>query len=161
MLTNPQLQTLKAAVLLDAAAAAALQAGDTITLASWLNGNATPAVQAWKTGATGHELDEGADYSSFDSIVAGKRDAWRLFLDYALRDMTRTKSRKTVTDVWGAAVSASIAEAILQSALRPITNAEKALGGSNAVSTGTVAGLKLTWEGPVAFDDVARLVNLP
>jgi hypothetical protein len=103
-------------------------------------------------------LDEGADYSTFDSVAAGKRDAWSLFLQYARRDMSKNKNRKVVIDVWGNAIAASVAESILQASLVLATHAEAYLGGGSA-STGTVTAIKRNWTGQVTLDEVATILN--
>jgi len=83
-LTTAQLTTLKAAILAETATAFVTfrQQGATGAMADWINGTLQPNVIAWKSSATATELDEGADYSAFDSVAAGKRDAWAMFLQY-------------------------------------------------------------------------------
>lgn len=131
-------------------------ARDDGSLRTWLN--QPSATQAWGESVAAKTLDEGADYSTFDSIAAGKRDAWAIFLQYAPRDMSKNKNRKVVTDVWGNATAASTAEAILQAATQPATHAEAYLGGA-AAATGTVSAIKRTWVGVVTLDDVATILN--
>lgn len=126
------------------------------SLRTWLN--QPSATLAWGESVPAKSLDEGADYSTFDSIAAGKRDAWGLFLQYAPRDMSKNKNRKVVTDVWGNATAASIAESILQASTLLATRAEAYLGGASA-STGTVTAIKRAWVGTVTLDEVAAVLN--
>lgn len=151
-LTTQQLATLKTAIQAEPAVAAFLAAGDDGSIAAYYNG--LSATTAWMTSVPPRTLDEGADYSAFDTLAAGKRDAWALFLQYAPRDLSKNKNRKVVTDVWGAATAASIAESILTAATRKATRAEELFGG-NVGSTGTVSATKLAWEGTITGSDVA------
>lgn len=163
MLTTAQLLALKAAILAETAPAfVAFRAqGATGAMAEWINGTLVPNVLAWKSAATATELDEGADYSAFDSVPAGKRDAWAMFLQYAPRDMSKGRNRKVVTDVWGNATAGSIGESVLQAAARKITRGEGYLGGVATGTTGTVTARNLAWEGLIGNDDVVQAVNLP
>ena len=161
MLSPAQLTTLKAAINAetDATIVAARAAGDTPTIAKWYNQQHAPATKAWLSAADRRTIDEAADYASFDGIVAGKRDAWRLFLDGAPRHFGKPRNRQAVTDVWGASNSSStVAFAILSACTRNITRAEAVLGGSNTESigssTGQVPAIDLTWEGPLSAADV-------
>ena len=161
-LTTAQLVTLKAAILAETnpTFVALRQAGATGQMAEWLNGTLAPNQSAWLSSASAMALDEGASYSLFDSIIAGKRDAWALFLRYAPRNMTRARNRKVVTDVWGNAIATSVAESILLASTRPITRGEGYLGGAATATTGTVTALNLAWEGAISNDDVVQAVNL-
>jgi hypothetical protein len=163
MLTPAQLVTLKAAIMAETSGAFVTfrQQGATGAMAEWINGTLQPNVIAWKTAATANELDEGADYSAFDSVAAGKRDAWSMFLMYAPRDMSKGRNRKVVTDVWGNATAASIGESVLLAATRKITRGEDYLGGSATGTTGTVTARNLTWEGYLSNDDIVQAINLP
>jgi hypothetical protein len=161
-ITTTQLVTLKAAILAETnpAFVALRQAGATGQMSDWINGTLVPNQSAWLSSASSMVLDEGADYSLFDSIVAGKRDAWALFLRYAPRDITRFRNRKVIVDIWGPAIAASVAESILLVATRKITRGEGYLGGIVTATTGTVTALRLVWEGSVSNDDVVQAVNL-
>jgi len=163
MLTPAQLITLKAAILAETAGAFVTfrQQGATGAMAEWINGTLQPNVLAWKTAASANELDEGADYSAFDSVAAGKRDAWAMFLQYAPRDMSKGRNRKVVTDIWGNATAASIGESVLLAAARKITRGEGYLGGSTTAATNAVTARNLTWEGQISNDDVIQAINLP
>ena len=163
MLTSAQLAILKAAILAETAGAFVTlrQQGATGAMAEWINGTLQPNVLAWKTAASANELDEGADYSAFDSVAAGKRDAWSMFLMYAPRDMSKGRNRKVVTDVWGNATAASIGESVLLAATRKITRGEDYLGGSATGTTGAVTARNLTWEGYLSNDDIVQAINLP
>lgn len=157
-LSAQQLSAFAAAIRLEPAVSAFLTAGDDGSIAAYYNAPAAPTQLAWLTGVAARTLDEGADYSAFDSVAAGKRDAWALFLQYAPRDMSKNKNRKAVTDVWGNATNGSISESILKASTRQATRAEVLFGG-NSASTGTVDAWKLNWEGRVTDIDVAQALR--
>jgi hypothetical protein len=155
-LTNGQRNTLKAAIAAetDAAFVALRQAGDEQGMAAWYNAALTPNVKAWVSNVTPLDSDEATPWPAFDSLSAGKRESWSLFLNNS-RDYGKGAVRKWITDVWGNATAGSSAEAIMLAEQRNITRAENVLGGSNVVTTGTVSGRKLSWEGPLTAQDVS------
>lgn len=124
---------------------------------AWLDAEAVPTVKAWITAQPITDTDDAPDYSTFDSLVAGKRDSWGFFLRQP-RDFSRNKVRKWVTDIWGAATANSNAEAILLAATRKATNCELIFGGNDA-TTGTVTAKKLTFEGGASIEDIGRALN--
>lgn len=140
-LKNVQLTTLKAAIAAetDTTFVGYRNSGATGAMADWYNLSST--TDAWRDNVTAQEIDEASDYSSFDSVAAGKRDAWSLFLQYSPRDMAKNKNRKVVTDVWGNATAGSIAESILQASVKKASKGEMVFGGSSA-TTGTVTAIK-------------------
>ena len=157
-LTTAQSATLRSAILAetDAAFVVARTQGATGTMADFYNVLTT--TLAWRTSMPPSDSDDAPDYSAFDSLVAGKRDSWALFLNYQ-RDFTRNKIRKWITDVWGNATASSNAEAVLQAGTRKATRVELLLGGSATATTGTVTALKLAWEGAISGDDVATALG--
>lgn len=157
-LTNTQLATLKAAIQANPTANGYLVAGDTASLIAWCNAAASPAQAAWRISVPPNDLDDAADYTTFDSLTQGKRDEWSIFLRYAPRDMTKNAKRKVVTDVWGSSTTGSVSESILLASTEPATNAQVALGG-NTASTGTVTALKRNFTGQVDQTDANKLVN--
>ena len=158
-LTPAQIQTLKAAILAETNATfvALRTSGATGAMAEWYNVAINPVQKAWITNQPPQDSDDAPDYSTFDSISAGKRESWGFFLAYP-RDFTRNKVRKWVTDVWGNATAASNAEAILQAATRNATRGEVVFGGTTR-TTGTVSALQLDRVGTLSNEDVVLAVN--
>ena len=154
MLTTTQLATLKTAI--NAETNATLVGyhtnGQTTMIAEWYN--TASNTDAWNSGVSQSVLFDATDIAKFDNISAGKRDAWRMLMDFAPCDFTRVKIRKGVQDIWGDTDSI----ATLQAGLRKATKAEVALGGTN-VTTNTVTGLKLSWEGTLSGDDIASAMS--
>jgi hypothetical protein len=154
-LSSGQLTTLKAAILAntDPEFVAYRSGGNAGLVAVYLNAQASPIEIAWNQDATRRELDEQANYATFDGLSAGKRDAWALFLAGFPRDMRKNKNRGAVTDVWGAATSGASLD-IITASTRNITRAEKILGGAATKTTGSVTALDLSWTGPLSPADV-------
>ena len=136
----------------DAAVVAALAIRNDVELARLYN--LASATDAWQSNMSGRDLFEATDVTKFDGLTTGKRDAWRLLLNFAPVDMTRQKNRKAAQDVWGNTDSV----AVLQSCTRKATVGEAALGGTSA-TTNTVAALKLTWEGVLSYGDISSALN--
>ena len=157
-LSLAQRQALKAHILADPALAA-IASGPGIDIEGIrvaLNANASPVTKAWKISVPQEDADDAPDYSTFDAIVAGKRDSWGFFLARS-RDFTRNKVRKWITDIWGNATTNSNAEAILQAGTVNATRAEVVIGGTTR-TTGTVSGLERTMVGELSQQDVSLIL---
>ena len=153
-LTTQQLTTLRAAVFATPAAAALLSAGNVVGLMDWCNANS--GQKRWLPAADPLSVEEAPSYTSYDSLMQGKRDSWMVFLRNA-RDFGRNKVRSWVTDIWGNATAGSNAEAILQAGTVNATNAQVALGGQSK-TTGTVAAVDTSFEGDVEERDALMLI---
>ena len=157
-MTPAQLQTLRAAI--DAStdpvviSARTPETRDDSAVQRWLN-TAHATALAWQSSMTSRALFEASDLTKFDAITAGKRDAWRMMLDFAPLDFNTAGNRKAIADVWGNADGV----AVLQACRRPATIAENAIGG-NTATTNTVSALKLTFTGSVSLDDTSAALNL-
>jgi hypothetical protein len=83
-LTPAQIQTLKAAILAETNATFVefRTAGATGAMAEWYNVAINPVQKAWITNQPPQDSDDAPDYSTFDSISAGKRESWGFFLEY-------------------------------------------------------------------------------
>lgn len=121
-------------------------------LRDWLNSPST--VTAWAESVNAKALFESMDISKFDGLTAGKREAWRMMLDFAPLDFGVVKNRKAITDQWGNVDSIPI----LQAVTRFATNFEAAIGGNDA-TTNTVTAKKLTLTGPISLDDVSNALD--
>jgi hypothetical protein len=154
LLTTAQQQTLAAAIRAetDAGVVAALGIRNDVSLTDWCN--SASAQEAWNPALTGKMAFEAIDVAKFDNLTSGKRDAWRMMLDFAPLDMARNKLRKAVLDVWGATDSV----AVLQACVRKATNGEKYLGGT-AATENTVTAWKLNVAGALEINDVSDALN--
>lgn len=154
-MTPTQLATLKTFIIADPTAGPMRTAGDTFALNLWCNGPS--ATLAWSETVAPQVSDEAATYTTFDSILAGKRDSWKIFLAFN-RNFSKVKIRNWIVDVWGAVIASSISEAILQAGTEFATRAESALGGTSR-TTGTVVALARNWIGVVTQEELAKLVS--
>ena len=153
-LTPAQQQTLAAAIRAEANASvvAALTVRNDVFLRDWCNTAGT--TDAWNPALTSKLLFEASDIGKFDNLTTGKRDAWRMLLDFGPIDFARNKMRKAVTDTWGTTDSV----AVLQACVRKATNGEAYLGGTSATEN-TVTALKLNVPGNLSIDDISNSLN--
>lgn len=121
-------------------------------LRDWLNSPSN--ITAWAESVNAKTLFESMDISKFDGLTAGKREAWRMMLDFAPLDFGVVKNRKAITDQWGNVDSIPI----LQAVTRFATNFEVAISGNDA-TTNTVTAKKLTLTGPISLDDVSNALD--
>jgi len=160
MLTPAQETTLIAALKAsnDSVLAPLVTARDNVLIANWLNASGT--TDAWHESCGSHDLFDSMDITKFDNLTAGKRDAWRLFLDYAPQDMRLNARRKAVVDVWATSTSkpGDDAPAVLAKCLRKATNGEAIMGGTSA-TTDTVTASKLNYIGQISDYDVSKAFN--
>lgn len=154
MMTEAQQQALATALRAetDAGVVAAMAIRNDVYLAEWCN--AASAVDAWQSAMTNRLLFEAGDVTKFDGLSSGKRDSWKLLLEFAPIDFARNKMRKAVTDIWGNTDSV----AVLQACTRKATNAENYLGGNSATEN-TVTALKLKWTGTTSYSEIGEILN--
>jgi hypothetical protein len=154
MLTTAQETTLITALKAstDPVLAPLVVARDNVLIADWLNKLST--TNAWNEAMTANALFEVMDVTKYDTVAAGKRDAWRLFLDFAPHDFGKASIRRVIEDVWGTTDGVSI----LQACTRKATNGEVILGGTVEVRN-TVSATDLNAEGPFSVDDVSKAFN--
>ena len=160
-LTPQQLATLKAHIngSTDPDVVAARAIRNDTELARLYNLPASPVVNAWLREASARQIFEATNVNLFDSVAAGKRDAWRMLMDFAPADFGRNARRNTVLDVWSAQ-TANQRNAILNSLTEQATVAQVALGGTNDTAEGVTAFTRNFW-GQVTIDDIGRAMNLP
>lgn len=154
MLTDAQMQALAAGLRAetDAGVVAALAIRNDVALTEWVN--AAGAQDAWNPAMTAKLLFEATAVAKFDNLTAGKRDAWRMIMDYAPQDMARNKVRSAVVDIWGATDSV----AVLQACTRKASHGEQYIGGTSATEN-TVTALKLNFSGAISITEVSTALN--
>jgi hypothetical protein len=130
----------------------ALANRDDTMLASWLNSPSD--VDAWMTQAGRAQLFEAMGIAKYDSLSAGKRDAWRLMMDFSPIDMTRAKMRNAVVDIWG-----TDAASVLAGLTEKATHAQAAIGGPSR-TTSTVTAINRAFADYVTVDDVSYALNV-
>lgn len=154
MMTETQLQTLAAGIRAETnqACVDALAIRNDVAMAEWVN--SASSQDAWNPAMTGKLLFEASNIGKFDNLTAGKRDAWRMMLDFQPLDFARNKLRKAVVDVWGETDSVSV----LQACTRKATNGEKYLGGTEATEN-TVVAWKLNVAGNIGMTEISTALN--
>lgn len=157
MLTPAQLQTLKTAILAETDPSVvqwrAPATRDDRSLADWYNAASTTA--AWGTAVAVESVDDAVDYSTYDTLSAGKRDSWALFIARP-RDFARNKTRKWTEDVFGA--SSANAVAVLQAAIVKARRIEVVFGGNTKTSSG-LSALDRSYVGTVGLEDISKALN--
>jgi len=158
-LTDAQKATVKAYIIADPLLGTMTSGPGTdyFAIAEAMSANASQVTKAWRVDVPSNDSDDAPDYSTYDSLAAGKRDSWSLFLRTS-RNYTRNKVRKWVTDVWGSATAASNAEAILLAATENAKRIEVVLGGTTK-TTGTVIALDRSYIGGLTLNEVAEMFN--
>ncbi len=156
MLTTAQKVTLAAALRADLtpSVVAAVSIRNDTFLAEWCN--TATSTDAWHWACSGRELFDASDVTKFDALTAGKRDAWRMMLDFGPHDLGKASNRKAIVDVWGAADSV----VVLQQCRAKATNTQIYLGGTLR-TTNTVAALQLNFTGNVTVTEVSEALNAP
>jgi hypothetical protein len=158
-LTTNQRNTLLTTIKADATAGPFRTAGDAFSLKAWCNAAKSPQLLAWSVAVPMQTSDEAATYTTYDTLVAGKRDSWSIFLR-STRNFSTNKIRAWITDVWGNATAGSVSESILQAGTESATNAQAAIGGSTK-TTGTVTATDRTFTGQVDDSDINFFINAP
>jgi hypothetical protein len=153
-LTPRQLTDLRAAIFATPAAAALLNARDTVGLLAWCNTVTT--TRRWLSAAPVLEIEEAPVYTGYGQMDQGARDSWSLFL-HNPRDFGRNRVRQWVTSIWGNATAGSNAEAIFLAGSVFATNAQGALGGTSR-NTGTVTALANAYEEDITILEATRLI---
>ncbi len=161
-LTTAQKQTLAAHIRanLDPIVVAALAARNDVAITAYYN--APGATLAWRVAAPRELLFEETPIAQFDTLSAGKRDAWSLVLGMANVNATRNKVRKGIVDIWG---NTATTTAILTDACTEFARLiETVLGGATVtevvLSPGTdVTALRRNFVGQALLADVSDALN--
>jgi hypothetical protein len=164
-LTIPQRQTLKAAMLLVPAMAAAIAAGDTYSMLQWCNTSST--VSAWRNNVIGAEIYAAHKPKEYMARSATERQCFDLMvLQGSELNFTVGKIRNAISDIFSGTTNQTSRTTIFAVAQELATNAESKLGGANASVGGTadmaetVTAFVRDWIGEVEQEDVSwMLVN--
>ena len=133
----------------------ARQTRDDYTLFLWVNAASTTNV--WNESVPSAVLVDASPLTLYDGLTQGKRDEWRLLLDYnQSMDMRNLTKRASIVDAWG---TASRSVPILQAGLRFATHGELYFGIASTVTTNTVTGSVLNRPGNIELNDVSIALN--
>lgn len=149
-LTPAQRSTLRTAILAEPTIAAALAAGDDVSVANWLNAP-TPFV-VWRSSVAPRELAEVFVWSEIDSLTVGKARIWDWMRDQPSLNAGVAKVRAGLVDCFGS--TSATYTSILPVLRRTATRAESLL----AAGTGTEASPgRLRAEGEVTASDASLI----
>ena len=158
--------TLLAAVKADATAGPMRTAGDSFSLLAWCNGPS--ATQAWRVNVTGSEVYDAHKITDYIARSAAERSAFDLLANMnRAHDFSAAAKRNGVADIFSGTINQTSRTAIFTVAQEAATNAQMALGGSNASVGGTanmaevVTAFKRTLTGQVDHGDVNWLIAQP
>lgn len=159
--TPEELALLKAAVLANQTALAARDAGDVATLLAWLN--APTATSAWKVTVLASELFGSLTINTYDSITAGKRDAFNLLLQYGPVNASKQAIRNGLADIFnvvGAYTdSGQLAKMLNGACVEFASNAQVALGYTTPAPVGGVTAIKRVFSGSCDESTANWLIN--
>lgn len=163
-MTPEQLTTLRAAIIADPTAGPIRASGDTYSLLAWCNGPSS--TSAWRTAVGGSEIYNAHKPVEYIARSAAERQAFDLMCcGDRSHDFTVASKRNGVADIFSGSTNNTSRTAIFAAAQEFATNAQIALGGTNASVGGnanmaeTVTALKRNWSGFVTQDDANRLVS--
>lgn len=146
MLSPTEISTLRAAIIASTVpvVVAARTAHDSQALADYYSADASPAVPAWSTNVDSQTMFGALNIANYDSVLAGKRDAFRLMMEFAPVDATKNQIRKGIVDIFVAADAAAMLNAMTVNA----NNLEVVFGG-NSPASGGVTALKRNYVGDI------------
>jgi hypothetical protein len=163
-MTPAQLATLKTAIIADPVAGPMRAAGDAYSLLAWCNGPS--ATLAWRTAVSGTEIYDAHKPVEYIARSNQERGAFDLMCDTNRQhDFTVAAKRNGVADIFSGATNSTSRTAIFTVAKEFATNAQLALGGSNASVGGTgnmsetVTAFKRNFAGQVTTAEASLLVN--
>ncbi len=126
--------------------------------------NSATSTMAWRTAVSTNELFENTQIAQFDTLSAGKREAWSLIVNRDFIDATRGKIRQGINDVWKSVNTQPETHLLLLQ--EPATVAEVLFGGPTRQTTAknqsgdvVVTGIKRKWTGRLTVNEVSIALN--
>ena len=159
MLTQAQKVTLKAAILADATALPLWTAGDFPSLTVYVN--APTAQDAWRVSVPAADMVSALKFATYDGIIAGKRDAFRLMLEFGPADASKASVRSGLADIFATGGSytdtAQLGKMLTEACVEKALWAETKLGFTTPAAVGGVTAIKRTFVGTVSIDELSAL----
>lgn len=160
-MTRDELITLKAAVVADTAANALLVAGDMPTLTAYVN--ALTATDAWRPEVPAADLVAVLRFATYDNLTAGKRDAFRVMLEYGPVDATKAAIRDGLADIFAVIGGYSDAQQLpkmMAACTEKATWAQTKFPFTTPPAIGGVTAIKRTFTSIVTIDEVSALAGV-
>lgn len=159
-MTEPQLQTLRTAILAEPTLAADWAAGNDSTVAAFFNEVASPAFVVWKSQVMPSDYREALVWTEIDTRSVGQARIWEwMTMDNTLPiDPSRPNIISGINNAFAGAGAASTRNAMIALCKRNATKFEKlyATGTGSDASPATMA-----LEGPCTSDIVYQARRLP
>ena len=160
-LTTAQLDQLKADIFAQTdptiVTARAPATRDDRVIQAFYNTAASPVQMAWRVAVPKFDLFDALNLTQYDSIVAGKRDAFRMLLDFAPIDFGIAARRKAIGDIFSGQQLTDMATACTEAALR----GELLWGSTTPSAVGGVTAIKRNRPGALTLDEVSAAMNRP
>ena len=160
-MTRDELITLKAAVVADPAANALFVAGDMPTLTAYVN--ALTATDAWRESVPAVDLVAALRFATYDGLAAGKRDAFRLMLEYGPVDATKAAIRNGLGDMFATGGTYSDAQQLpkmMAACTEKATWAQTKFPFTTPAAVGGVTAIKRAFTSIVTIDEVSALAGV-
>jgi hypothetical protein len=157
-LTPAQRATLKTAIQAEPSLAAALTAGDDVTVAGWLNAPRSPSFTVWRTSATVQQVGEAMVSTAVAGLTTANTSRLQVMAAYSAGTFnpSRADTRAAFDDVFSGSAGASTRSNLAALWRRLATRAEALL----ATGTGSDASpATLTAEGSCSTSDVAQILR--
>lgn len=150
MLTQPQIATLRAAVMAEPTISAIVASADDIAIAAWLNSPVTE--KCWKTEMAIAEVHDIMNWTEFISRSVAEKAAFTCMFVMGMVNPSRPNIRSGVNDIFSGTGAAPVAlrASFLAAMQRPMTHAEKILATPGTTYT-------LTFEGEVSYGEASWL----
>jgi hypothetical protein len=156
-LTSAQTATLAADIAARPELQPFVQSGQDNKITEFYNGIASPVTMGWLRAASARQIFDATNINLYDGVAAGKRDAWRMLMDFEPCDFGLQNKRNVVQDVWSAQ-NQTQRDAILTKLTESLRYIEVLLGGTND-TTGGVTALRRNYVGTITDADVAKALG--
>src|SRR5574338_348425 len=157
MLTDPQMQTLKALAAADPTASTYFDGNHDVELAAWFNAVADANIYVWRSNVTDREVqaDPAFDWTRVDNLTTGKARIWEYMFKFRNITPSQSNIRTGIAAVWvGTAAYLAVQAAVLAKCKANPSRAVKALAtGAGTSATPAV----MTYEGTVSVGEASTI----
>jgi hypothetical protein len=159
MLTNTQLETLKADILADPAfSSVPMTADGDFEIAQAYNLLSAPAFTVWRTNVFAPEIKGAVVWTEYIGLGAAEKSTFELMISDGILDGSDVNIRQGIQDIFSGAQAAATRAALTELAKRVATRAEAlfSTGTGTSGSPGTMAV-----EGALSYFDIGSARSLP
>lgn len=162
MLTTPQLQAIKAAIIADQTMSALPNNSDgAFTIAGLLNATASPEWVVWRTSVPADEIMlNGFDWARVDNLSVGKARIWQWMFDNEARSINPSKAniRAGIDATWvGTASDLAVRAAVYVHCKMAATVAQKILSsGTGTTATPAIMADNIDSDYQISYQEVEQ-----